>query len=192
MAIEFPDDVQDVTVLLRDWTNGDRTALDQLTPVVYRQLRQLAAARLRHERPDHTLQPTELIHEAYVRLVRHDQKEWHSRAHFYSVASTIMREILVDHARKHRAAKRGAGGAKVPLDEALFQAPDRGESLIALDDALAELATFDERQSRLIQLKYFGGLKGEEIAEVLKISTATVTRECRMAEAWLHKYIAAP
>jgi RNA polymerase sigma factor (TIGR02999 family) len=192
MAIEFPDDVQDVTVLLRDWTNGDRTALDQLTPVVYRQLRQLAAARLRHERPDHTLQPTELIHEAYVRLVRHDQKEWHSRAHFYSVASTIMREILVDHVRKHRAAKRGVGGAKVPLDEALFQAPDREESLIALDDALAELATFDERQSRLIQLKYCGGLKGEEIAEVLKISTATVTRECRMAEAWLHKYIASP
>ena len=180
---------EDITLLLRSWSGGDRAALDELTPVVYRELRSLAMAKLRAERADHTLQPTALLHEAYLRLVRHGQEEWHSRAHFFAVASTIMREILVDHARKHRAEKRGGGSGNVSLEEALSFAPERGATLIALDDALQELNTFDERKSRLIQLKYFGGLTGDEIAEVLQISRATVTREARLAEAWLYNYL---
>ena len=142
----------------------------------------MAYARLRSERSGHTLQPTALIHEAYLKLVGHDQKEWHSRSHFFSVASQIMREILVDYARKHAAAKRG-GGEKIALDEAISLAPERSHMLVALDDALSELARFDERKARLIELKYFGGLSGEEIAEALGISISTITRESRLAEA---------
>ena len=183
------DGTEDVTLLLRNWSGGDRAALDQLTPVLYRELRSLAMAKLRAERADHTLQPTALLHEAYLRLVKHGQEEWHSRAHFFAVASAVMREILVDHARKHRAEKRGGGAGKVSLDEALSFAPERGATLIALDDALSELSTFDERKSRLIQLKYFGGLTGDEIGEVLQVSRATVTREARVAEAWLYNYL---
>lgn len=182
-------DSHDVTLLLRNWSSGDRAALDQLTPVVYRELRSIALSKLRAERAGHTLQPTALLHEAYLRLVKHGQEEWHSRAHFFAVASAIMREILVDHARKHNAAKRGSGLAGVALDEAFSFAPERGSLLLALDDALSELNTFDERKSRLIQLKYFGGLTGDEIAEVLQISRSTVTRECRLAEAWLYNYL---
>ncbi len=182
-------DSNDITLLLRNWSSGDRASLDALTPVVYRELRNLALSKLRAERPGHTLQPTALLHEAYLRLVKHGQEEWHSRAHFFAVASAIMREILVDYARKHNAKKRGSGMADVPLDEALSFAPERGSLLIALDDALSELQTFDERKSRLIQLKYFGGLTGDEIAEVLQISRSTVTRECRLAEAWLYNYL---
>jgi RNA polymerase sigma factor (TIGR02999 family) len=180
---------EDVTLLLRNWSKGDRDSLDRLTPLVYRELRGLATAKLRGERPDHTLQPTALLHEAYLRLVRSGQEEWHGRAHFYAVASVLMREILVDHARKHRAEKRGSGAAGVSFDEALSFAPERGAALLALDDALGELKTFDERKSRLIQLKYFGGLTGDEIAEVMGISRSTVTREVRLAEAWLHSYV---
>ena len=179
----------DVTLLLQDWSRGDRAALARLTPVVYREMRRLAASRLRVERSEHTLQPTALIHEAYLRLVQHGQSKWQSRAHFFSVASTVMREILVDHARKRSAYKRGGGLSKVPWEDALSFAPERGAALIALDDALSELEKFDERKSRLIQLKYFGGLTGEEIAEVLQISTSTVTRECRLAEAWLARTV---
>ncbi len=179
----------DVTVLLQDWCKGDRSALDRLAPAVYGELRRLAASKLRLERTAHTLQPTALIHEAYLRLVSHDQQEWQSRAHFYSVASTLMREILVDHARKHNAVKRGGGSGKVAMEDALSFAPERGAALIALDDALTELERFDARKSRLIQLKYFGGLTGDEIAEVLGISTSTVTRESRLAEAWLARAI---
>jgi len=177
------------TVLLRNWNDGSKTVLDRLTPVIYKELRRLAASKLRGERNGHTLQPTALIHEAYMRLVDHDQKQWHSRAHFFSVASRIMREILVDHARKQQAAKRGAGSVKTTFAEAVLFAPEREGTLIALDDALRELASFDERKSRLIELKYFGGLETDEIAEALGISRSTVTREARMAEAWLHNYL---
>jgi RNA polymerase sigma factor (TIGR02999 family) len=130
-----------------------------------------------------------LIHEAYLRLVDHDQRQWHSRAHFFSVAGRIMREILVDHARAHNAAKRGGHNGKVTLLDAVSFAPERGGTLIALDDALRELASFDERKSRLIELKYFGGLHTEDIAQALGISRSTVTREARLAEAWLHSYL---
>jgi len=171
------------TLLLRKWSAGDASALADLMPVVYEELRRLAAARLRSERSAHTLQATALIHEVYLKLVHHDQKEWHSRAHFFSVASQIMREILVDNARKHRAAKRG--GEKAPMEEAISFAPERGRALLELDDALNELAGFDGRKSRLIELKYFGGLTGEEISQALGISISTITREMRLAEAWL-------
>jgi len=171
------------TLLLRKWSAGDESALAELMPAVYGELRRLAAARLRNERPGHTLQPTALIHEAYLKLMDHDQKEWHGRAHFFSVASQIMREILVDNARRHRAEKRG--GDKAPLEEAISFAPERGRALLRLDDALTELAGFDERKSRLIELKYFGGLTGVEISETMGISISTITREMRLAEAWL-------
>lgn len=182
---------REFTLLLREWSGGNKGALDQITAAVYRELRTLAAAKLRREPSGHTLQPTALIHEAYLRLIGHDQDRWHSRAHFFSVASQIMREILVDHARKHRAAKRGGGANRVPFDEALPMARERGASLIAIDDALTELAAFDERKSRLIELKFFGGLQGEEIATALGLSRATVTRESRLAEAWLHSRLSA-
>jgi RNA polymerase sigma factor (TIGR02999 family) len=177
------------TGLLRNWSNGSKTVLDHITPVIYKELRKLAAARLRRERDGHTLQPTALIHEAYLRLVDHHQKEWHSRAHFFSVAGRIMREILVDHARARQAGKRGGSSVKVTLPDAVSFAPEVQATLIALDDALCALASFDERKSRLIELKYFGGLETEEIAEALGISRSTVTREARLAEAWLHNYL---
>jgi RNA polymerase sigma factor (TIGR02999 family) len=182
-------DKTEFTVLLRNWSDGRKAVLDRIAPAIYKELRRLAGARLRLERQGHTLQPTALIHEAYMRLVEHDQREWHSRAHFFSVAGRIMRQILVDHARAHQAAKRGAHAGKVTLSDAVSFAPGRGATLIALDDALRELATFDERKSRLIELKYFGGLETEEIAEALGISRSTVTREARLAEAWLHHYL---
>ena len=177
------------TLLLKEWSGGDSAALDALTPIVYQELRRLAGARLKNERSEHTLQPTALIHEAYLRLVGHDQKEWHSRAHFFFVASQLMRQILVDHARKNCAAKRG-GGEKISLDEAVSVAPERCQALIDLDDGLRELACKDIRKARLIDLKYFGGLSGDELAEALDISISTVTRECRLAEAWLQRYMA--
>jgi RNA polymerase sigma factor (TIGR02999 family) len=177
----------DFTILLRRWSAGDQSALEALMPAVYGELRRLAAARFRRERPGHTLQPTALIHEAYLKLVNHDQKQWHSRAHFFSVASQVMRQVLVDNARKHRAAKRG--GDKLPLDEAIAAAHERGDALIRIDEALRELARFDERKSRLIELKFFGGLTGAEISEVLEISISTINREMRLAEAWLQSYL---
>jgi RNA polymerase sigma factor (TIGR02999 family) len=179
---------QPITALLQDWRKGNKAALDALTPVVYQELRKIARARLVGERADHTMQPTALIHEAYLRLVDHDQHEWRSRAHFFAMASHLMREILIDHARKNRAAKRG-GGEKVQFDEALSLAPEREALLVALSDGLDELARFDERKARLIELKYFGGLSGEEIAEALGISISTITRESRLAEAWLRRYL---
>jgi RNA polymerase sigma factor (TIGR02999 family) len=176
------------TMLLHKWSGGDQSALAALMPVVYGELHRLAAARLRNERTGHTLQPTALIHEAYLKLVDHDQGQWHSRAHFFSVASQIMREILVDNARKHRAGKRGKG-KKVSIDDVVSVAPERGRSLDQLDDALKELSRFDERKGRLIELNYFGGLTGEEISDVLGISISTITREMRLAEAWLESYL---
>jgi RNA polymerase sigma factor (TIGR02999 family) len=175
------------TLLLKDWSGGNKAALDSLTPIVYQELRKLASSKLSRERDARTLQPTALIHEAYLKLVQHDQERWHSRAHFFAVASHIMREILVDHARKHSAAKRS--GERVPIEEGLTFAPERGAMVIALDDALGELAKFDERKARLIELRYFGGLSGEELADALNISISTVTRESRLAEAWLHRYL---
>jgi RNA polymerase sigma factor (TIGR02999 family) len=175
----------EVTRLLLSWSSGDRTALDQLVPIVYGELRRLAAAYLKRERPDHTLQPTALVHEAYVRLVDQTRVESRTRAQFFGIAANLMRQILVNHAERHRAAKRG-GGKKVALDEAVALAGQPGLDLMMLDQALGRLAQFDPRQSRIVELRFFGGLTEEEIAEVLDVSPITVKREWRIARAALY------
>jgi RNA polymerase sigma factor (TIGR02999 family) len=180
----------DVTQLLRKWKEGDRAAFDQLMPVVYQELRKLANSYLRDERPDHTLQPTALINEAYLRLVKQDFPEWQSRKHFYGVAAQLMRQILVEHARKRAAAKRSAGANKISLDEAPVFSQDQAADLVALDDALKALAEFDRRKASVVELRYFGGLSLEEVAGALDISVATVGREMRMAQAWLRREMA--
>jgi RNA polymerase sigma factor (TIGR02999 family) len=180
----------DVTILLENWRQGDAGALERLTPLVYSELRRLAANRLRMERGGHTLQPTALIHEAYLRLVAQDKADaWQSRGQFFALASHLMRQILVDHARKRNAAKRGGEAAIVPLAEELAAgcvAPSRME---ALDEALRELEKFDARKSKVMELKYFGGLDNQEVAAALQVSVPTVVRDCRMAEAWLYRYM---
>jgi RNA polymerase sigma factor (TIGR02999 family) len=178
---------QQVTLLLQRWNAGDESALRDLTPLVYDELRRLADGYLRRERPDHTLQPTALIHEAYLRLIDQNQS-FDSRKHFYGVAAHLMRMILVDHARSRRAGKRG-GGEKVALDGVNLFSPERHIDLLALDEALDRLAKFDERKSRAIELRYFGGLGVEESAEALEISVATMRRELRFAENWLFRQI---
>jgi RNA polymerase sigma factor (TIGR02999 family) len=174
----------DVTVLLQRWAAGDEAALSELTPVVYRHLRVLADGCLRRERPDHTLQPTALIHEAYLRLIDQNQN-FENRSHFFGVAAHLMRMILVDYARAHRAQKRGGGAAKLPLDAVTLLSPERAVDLLALDEALERLAALDERKGKAIELRYFGGLSVEECAEVLDISVATLRRELRFSENWL-------
>jgi RNA polymerase sigma-70 factor, ECF subfamily len=184
----LPDSKQ-VTRLLLEWQKGNKLALDELTPLLYQELRRLAAGYLRRERTDHTLQPTALIHEAYLRMVGNETPAFESRAHFFGVAAQLMRQILVDHARAQRAAKRGGGGPKLPLEEAAVFAKERPGELVALDDALRELAAFDERKSKVVEMKFFGGLSAEEIAVASGISVATVGRELRLAQAWLHRAI---
>lgn len=177
----------DVTRLLVDWSKGNQAALDELAPLVYQDLHQRARNYLRHERPDHTLQPTALIHEAYLRLVNESLPEWNGRAHFYAVASRVMRQILVDHARRHQAGKRGSGAANVSLDDALVPARSENTDLMALDEALDKLAAFDQRKCRIVEMRYFGGCTVEETAEALGIAGITVMREVRVAEAWLRR-----
>ena len=177
----------DVTQMLLDWRNGNKAALDRLMPLLYEELRKLAESHLRRERSDHTLRPTALIHEAYLRLVDQDHPEWQSRIHFFGVTSRLMRQILIEYARRHKAAKRGGQYQRVPIDEAIVYSEDRAAEFVALDDALNNLATFDERKVRLIELRFFGGLSVEETAESLGISVATVRREMRLAEAWLRR-----
>ncbi|HVF51142.1 MAG TPA: sigma-70 family RNA polymerase sigma factor [Pyrinomonadaceae bacterium] len=180
---------KDVTQLLLDWSSGKREAMDDLLPLVYKELRQLADRYLRRERSDHTLQATALVHEAYLKLIDQRNVQWQNRAHFFGVAAQAMRRILVDHARNHQAAKRGSGGQKISLDEGLMVTDERAHELVALDDALNELAGFDEQKGRIVELRFFGGLTIEETAEVLGIGTATVIREWRMAKAWLYQSI---
>lgn len=180
----------EVTQLLVNWRNGNKQALDDLVPLVYAELRKLAVRFLRNERKDHTLQPTGLIHEAYLRLAHQEVPDWKNRIHFYGVAAHLMREILVDHARKTRAAKRGGSAAKINLDETIVCSPKRPADLIAVDDALSALSGIDPRKCRVIELRYFAGLSMQETAEVLNISVATVTRDLRLAEAWLRREIA--
>jgi len=177
----------EVTRLLANWSGGDQSALGELTPLVYRELYERARNYLRHERPDHTLQPTALIHEAYLRLVDQNTPEWSGRAHFFAVASRLMRQILVDHARRHGAGKRGSGAPKVSLDEALVPARSEGADLMALDQALGKLAEFDERKCRIVEMRYFGGCSVEETAQALGVAGITVMREMRLAEAWLRR-----
>ena len=180
-----PPHTQEVTQLLVQLNNGDRSALDSLLPLVYDELRRLADRYLRRERSDHTLQATALVNEAYLRLV--DQNvPWQNRAHFFGVAAEMMRRILVDHARGHQAQKRGSGGIKLSLDEAINMSDERATDLIALDEALTALAEFDPQKSRIVELRFFAGLSIEETAKVLGVGTATVIRQWRMAKAWLY------
>lgn len=176
---------EDVTQLLLDWSKGDQSALDKLMPVVYDELRQLARRYMSRERPDHTLQVTALIHEAYLRLVNQKRARWQNRAQFFGIAAQLMRRILVDHARCRNFQKRG--GQKLPLDEALALSANRSKDVLALDEALQRLASIDPRKSRVVELRYFGGLTLEEIADTLNISAPTVMRDWRLAKAWLRQ-----
>ena len=179
-----------VTQLLVAWSQGDHGALEALTPLVYDELRRLAGSYMRRERPGHTLQATALVHEAFVRLI--DQRvEWKSRAHFFGIAAQMMRRILVDHAKAQFAAKRGAGAPRVELDERLAASPEKDVDLLALDAALERLATIDPQRSRIVELRFFGGLSNEEAALVLGVSPATVQRQWSGARAWLYHELAA-
>jgi RNA polymerase sigma factor (TIGR02999 family) len=174
----------DVTALLRDWSGGDPRALERLMPLVYGELRKLAASYLRRERSDHTLQPTALVHEAYLRLVDQRGVDWHNRAHFFGIAARMMRRILVDHARRRQAAKRDGAAYRISGSGDLVEA-GHDPDLLALNSALDGLEALDPRQARIIELRFFGGLTVEETAEVVGISTATVKREWQTARAWL-------
>ena len=180
---------ENLTQLLVRWSAGDRAALDELTPLVYSELRRLASRYMGRERPDHTLETTALINEAYLRLINQQSVQWQDRAHFFAVSAQNMRNILVDHARRYQASKRGAGARKVALDEQAVFNQQRAAELIALDDALKALAIADPRQSQIVELRFFGGLSIEETAEVMKLSPPTIVREWRMAKAWLRTAI---
>jgi RNA polymerase sigma factor (TIGR02999 family) len=174
----------DITGLLLQWNAGDKAALDQLTPLVYEELRRLANSFMQRERPDHTLGATALVHEAYLKLIDERKVDWRGRAHFFGAASNIMRRLLVDHARKRLAAKRGSGVKEsVPMGKDPLETTD--EELVALDQALAKLGEIDERKSRVVEMKFFAGMTSQEIAEVMSISVATVERDWKMARAWL-------
>jgi RNA polymerase sigma factor (TIGR02999 family) len=177
----------DVTRILHAVRQGDRGAQDLLIPLVYGELRRIAGAHLQHESPHHSLQPTALVHEAYMRLVGIERVDWQNRAHFFSVASSLMRRILVDHARANRADKRGGGVGTIFLDEALMPSPGRAREMIALDDALDHLAQLDQRQAKIVEMRFFAGMTEEETGEVLGISVRTVKRDWRFAKAWLYK-----
>ncbi len=179
-----------VTQLLVEWKRGNPEARDLLVPLVYRELRRLADHYMRDERSAVTLQPTALVHEAYLRLIAQNTPEWEHRAHFYGVAARLMRQILVDHARRRGSAKRGGPATKVSIEEAVSFAPDRGRDIEKLDDALSALASFDTRKAEIIELRYFGGFGVEETGQSLGISAATVSREQRLAEAWLYRELA--
>jgi len=179
--------VQQVTQLLVEWSHGDQAALDQLIPLVNDELRRLASRYLRREHPGHMLQTSALVNEAYLRLIDQAQVEWQNRAHFFGIAAELMRRILVDHARRHTRAKRGGGALQVSLDEAALVTRERAAELVALDEALMELAALDPRKSRIVELRFFGGLGLEETAAVLGVSSPTVQREWRTAKAWLHR-----
>lgn len=174
-----------VSQLLQRWSEGDRDALNQLTPLVYDELRRIARRYINQQPAGHTLQTTALIHEAYLRLVGQEEKQWENRAHFFGVAAQAMRHILVDYARARQMAKRGGGARAVSLDEALTIGPERADDLVALNDALDALAQLDLRQSQIVELRFFGGLTEEEISKVLHVSTRTVRSDWRMARSWL-------
>jgi len=176
-----------VTDLLTRWRGGDRQALDSLMPLVYEELRVLARHYLRGERPDHTLQSTALVHEAFVRLVGQDPPDWKSRAHFFGVAARLMRQILVDHARNHKAAKRGGNSLTITISEELVGGKSEDIDLLALDSALNSLAEVNPQQGRIVELRYFSGLTIEDTSEVLGVSPATVKRSWTVARAWLYR-----
>jgi RNA polymerase sigma factor (TIGR02999 family) len=179
----------EVTALLLAWSEGDTGAFDRLVPLVYDELRRLAKHYMRDERAGHTLETTALIHEAYLRLIDTSQVRWQNRAHFFSIAARLMRQILVDFARERGYQKRGGGARQVSLDEALLISRERDEDLVALDEALGALAEVDERKARVVELRFFGGLSEKEIAEALQVSAETVRRDWRLAKSWLLRWL---
>jgi RNA polymerase sigma factor (TIGR02999 family) len=174
-----------VTALLQEWSRGDREALEKLTPLVYDELRKIAAGYMREERPGHTLQATALVNEAYLRLIGQKRVSWQNRAHFFGIAAQLMRRVLIDHARRRQAAKRGAGSIRLTSSVDVAGSPEQDFDLLAVDGALSRLEQLDAPQARIVELRFFGGLTVEETAEVAGISTATVKREWRTARAWL-------
>jgi RNA polymerase sigma-70 factor (ECF subfamily) len=178
-----------VTQLLSEMQSGKTGAADELLPMVYQELRRIAGSYMRRERADHTLQATALVHEAYLQLVDQTRVDWKNRAHFFGVAAQLMRRILVEHARSHHAQKRGGDASKLALEEVINYFPQKEMTLVSLDDALHELERMDPRQSRIVELRFFGGLTTEEVSEVMGISTATIEREWRAARAWLHSQL---
>jgi RNA polymerase sigma factor (TIGR02999 family) len=175
-----------VTQLLADWSHGDNAALTELTPLVYEELRRLAHRKMTGQRPNHTLQTTALVNEAYLRLADQTNPNWQSRAHFFAVAARAMRQIVVDYARSYRSQKRGGGALKIELDEAAIVSPEESRAIVDLHEALERLSTLDSRKAQVVELKYFGGLNHDEIAEVLKTSTMTVRRDWMFAKTWLY------
>jgi RNA polymerase sigma factor (TIGR02999 family) len=175
-----------VTQLLAQWSHGDNAALVELTPLVYDELRRVAHHHLSGQRPDHTLQTTALVNEAYLRLADQTNPRWHNRAHFFAVAARAMRQILVSYARSQQSQKRGGGALKVDLDEAAFISPEKSKEILDLHEALEQLSTLDSRKAQVVELKYFGGLNYDEIAEVLKISRMTARRDWEFAKVWLY------
>jgi len=182
----------DVTSLLKKLADGNQEAARELIPLVYRELHRLAASHLRRERRDHTLQPTALVHEVYIKLIAQGDADWQNRAHFFAVASNVMRRILVDYARRQLRAKRGGRQTKLSLDEVVLLSPERPDQMLALDECLTRLGRLDARQSRIVELRYFGGLTVEEAAEVLGISPTTVRREWTSAKAYLYGELKQP
>jgi RNA polymerase sigma factor (TIGR02999 family) len=180
---------QQVTQLLVAWGSGDQGARDELMPLVYEELRRLAHQYIRRERPGHTLQTSALLNEAYLRLVDQKNIHWQDRAHFFGIAARLMRQVLVDYARKRGYAKRGGDAHRVPLDEAMIVSGERAADVVALDDALKSLAEIDPRQSQIVELRFFGGLSIEETAEVLAVSPGTVMRDWTLAKAWLRRAV---
>ena len=180
----------EVTGLLRDWGNGNQQALEKLVPLLYSELRQMAHKCLYRERPGHTLQTTALVHEAYLKLIDQRDARWQNRAHFFAIAAQAMRRILVDSARRHMAMKRGGPAEKLSLDEVASISLEPDPILLPLDEALNELAEIDPQQSRIVELRFFGGLTIEETAEVMKVSSDTIKREWAMARAWLRQTLA--
>ena len=178
-----------VTQLLVNWGNGDQDALNQLLPLVNDELRRLARNCLRRERPGHTLQPTALVNEAYLRLINQQHVQWQNRAHFFGIAAQLMRRILVDHARRHAYAKRGGGAIQVSFDEGMAVTEAKAAELLAVHEALEKLTALDARKGHIVELRFFGGLNLDETAEVLNISSPTVQREWRAAKAWLHRLL---
>ena len=183
----FLTESRDITVLLGDWSRGNQSALNQLLPLVYAELRRVAARQLRRERADHTLQPTALVHEAYIKLVDQRQGDWQNRAHFFGVAAQAMRRILVDHARRHNASKRGEGVRCVSIDEAKEAAAPNEMPILALEHALHRLEKLDAGLAKIVELRAFGGLTVEEAAHVLRVSPSTAKRDWRTAKAWLNR-----
>jgi RNA polymerase sigma factor (TIGR02999 family) len=180
----------EITQLLGDWSKGDKSALDKLLPLVHTELRRLAQRQMSGERPDHTLQATALVNEAYLKLADQSSAAWQDRAHFFAVCAQVMRHILIDHARSHAREKRGGPDAiRVSLEGATVMAAERAGDFVALDEALRELEAFDPQKARIVELRYFAGLTIEEAAEVLKISPTTVRREWRRAKAWLYRSV---